>query len=115
MTGGWGPVDVVASVRYAGRFFLDNTEDLRKYPELKEDPSYIHRINQAFTTVDLGAKIDIGSRLPELLGARKMVIDLRINNAFDSLYTTFGYVWGPEPTWIPAATRSFYGGLTVDW
>ena len=115
LTGGWGPVDVVASVRYAGRFFLDNTEDLRKYPELKEDPSYIHRINQAFTTVDLGAKIDIGSRLPELLGARKMVIDLRINNAFDSLYTTFGYVWGPEPTWIPAATRSFYGGLTVDW
>ncbi|MEN8162779.1 MAG: TonB-dependent receptor, partial [Acidobacteriota bacterium] len=49
MTGGWGPVDVVASVRYAGRFFLDNTEDLRKYPELRDDPGYIHRVNEAFT------------------------------------------------------------------
>ncbi len=115
LTGGWGPVDVVASVRYAGRFFLDNTEDLRKYPELTEDPEYIHRINDAFTTVDLGAKINAGRVLASLIGAENVVVDLRIINVLDSLYTTFGYVWGPEPTWIPAATRSLYGGLTVDW
>ncbi|RLE27081.1 MAG: hypothetical protein DRJ65_03880 [Acidobacteria bacterium] len=115
LTGGWGPVDLLVSVRYAGRFYLDNTEDLRKYPELKDRPDYIHRVNEAFTTVDLGAKINAGQSLASLIGAKAIVVDLRINNVFDSLYTTFGYVWGPEPTWIPAATRSVYGGLTVDW
>ena len=115
LTGGWGPVDVVASVRYAGSFYLDNTEDLIKYPELKEDPSYIHRVNEAFTTLDFGAKINAGQSLASLIGARSVVIDLRVNNVLDDLYTTFGYVWGPEPTWIPAATRSVYGGVTVDW
>ncbi|RLE29876.1 MAG: hypothetical protein DRJ61_13715 [Acidobacteria bacterium] len=115
LTGGWGPVDVVASVRYAGKFYLDNTEDLRKYPELKDDPDSIHRVNEAFTTVDLGAKINAGQSLASLIGAKSIVVDFRINNVFDNLYTTFGYVWGPEPTWIPAATRSVYGGMTVDW
>lgn len=114
-TGGWGPVDLLASIRYAGKFYLDNTEDLRKYPELAEDPNYIHRINEDFVTVDLAAKVDAGRSLARVLGARAVAIDLRVNNLFDDLYTTFGYVWGPEPTWIPAATRSFYGGVTVDW
>ncbi len=115
LTGGAGPVDAVVTVRYVGSFFLDNTENLRKYPDLTEDPAYIDRVNEAFLTADLGLKIDLGPTLPHLIGARKSLVDLRVNNLFDSLYTTFGYVWGPEPTWIPAATRSFYGGLTIDW
>ena len=115
LTGGVGPVDAVVTVRYVGEFFLDNTENLRKYPELTEDPAYIDRVNEAFVTTDLGLKIDLGTTFPGLIGARESTVDLRINNLFDSLYTTFGYVWGPEPTWIPAATRSFYGGLTIDW
>ena len=59
--------------------------------------------------------VNAGQSLASLIGAKVIVVDLRINNVFDSLYTTFGYVWGPEPTWIPAATRSVYGGVTVDW
>ncbi len=115
LTGGWGPVDLLLAGRYVGQFFLDNTEDMRKDPAAREDPTYIHRVNDAFTTVDFAAKVDLGPKTAGLIGAQDVIIDLRVNNLLDRLYTTFGYVWGPEPTWIPAATRSLYCGLTVDW
>jgi iron complex outermembrane receptor protein len=115
LTGGWGPVDGLVSIRHVGEFFLDNSEDERKNPGLRDDPDYIHRINEAFTTVDLGLKIDLGPAAAGLIGAGQAVVDVRVNNVFDELYTTFGYVWGPEPTWIPAATRSTYVGVTLDW
>jgi iron complex outermembrane receptor protein len=115
VTGGWGPVDGLVSIRHVGEFFLDNTQDERRNPDIRDDPSYIHKVNEAFTTVDLALKVDLGPSAARLVGAGTAVVDLRVNNVFDELYTTFGYVWGPEPTWIPAATRSTYVGLTLDW
>lgn len=115
ITGGWGPVDGLLSIRHVGEFYLDNSEDSRKNPEIRDDPDYIHRVNEAFTTADLALEVDLGPGTAELVGASRAAVDLRVNNLFDELYTTFGYVWGPAPTWIPAATRSTYVGVTVDW
>lgn len=110
-----GPVTGVLTLRFVDDFFLDNTEDMRKYPEIRDDPDYVHRVNSAFTVADLAFDIDLGRRAAEAIRAHRLRAQLRINNVADSLYTTFGYFDGDEPVWIPAATRSAYAGLVFDW
>lgn len=114
LNGGWGPVDVLLSINEVGKFYLDNSEDERKNPEIRDDPDYIHKTNPSYRNVDLSLKIDLG-RGASLIGAEKADLNIRINNLFDTLYTSYGYVWGPEPTWIPASTRGLYAGLSLDW
>jgi len=114
LQGGVGPVDALLTIRRVGRFYLDNTEDMRKDPEARQEPGYVHRVNDAFTTLDLSLQVDLGRPIADLARARMVRLDLRLNNLMDALYTTYGYVW-PEPVWIPAATRSAYVGLTMDW
>jgi len=113
--GGVGPVDLLVDVRHVGRFYLDNTEDLRKLPALRDDPGHIRRVNPAFTVLGLSAEVSLGRRASALVGADDLRLRLRIDNLTDELYTTFGYMGWTEPEWIPAATRSAYLGLTVDW
>jgi len=115
LNAGWGPADFMLTINSTGRFFLDNTEDNRKNPEVPAQPGYIHRINPSYTMVGLAARIDLGRSCADLAAAEKISLDLRVTNVLDTLATSFGYVWGPEPTWIPIATRSFYAGLVIDW
>jgi iron complex outermembrane receptor protein len=115
LTGGAGVADVLLSIRHVGKIYLDNTENQRKNPELRAQPDHIDRINDAFTVLDLSAQIDLGQTLAELVQARALTLDLRINNLTDKLYTTFGYMDGSDPMWMPAATRSIYAGITADW
>jgi len=115
LTGGVGPVDLSMRLRHVGEFFLDNTEDLRREPERRDAPGYIHRVNPSYTTVDLSAEMSLGPTVAEAIGARDARLRLRVNNLTDELYTTFGYMGWTEPEWIPAATRSAYVGLLVDW
>jgi outer membrane receptor protein involved in Fe transport len=96
-------------------FFLDNTEDMRNFPEIRNNPDYIHRVNPAFTTLDLGLEADLGRTVAGLLSASRISLRLRVNNLTDELYTTFGYFDGSQPVWIPAATRNAYLGLIFDW
>ena len=98
-----------------GIVFLDNTEDMRKFPDARDAPEYIHRVNDAFTVADLTIEADLGNRIADLVAARKVVLKLQVNNLTDQLYTTFGFFDGWEPVWIPAATRSVYAGLVMDW
>jgi len=115
LTGGVGPVDLSMTLRHVGGFFLDNTEDLRRQPEVRDDPGYIHRVNPSYTTVGLGAEISLGPKIASAIAAREARLRLRVDNLADELYTTFGYMGWTEPEWIPAATRSVYVGLLVDW
>ncbi|MCG6962415.1 MAG: TonB-dependent receptor [Acidobacteria bacterium] len=115
LTGGVGPVDAMLTVRYVGLFYLDNTQDLRKFPLLRDEPGYIHRINPSYTIVNLALQWHLAGTTAELIGARHASVDLRVNNLADRLYTTFGYMDSSQPVWTPAATRSLYAGLTVDW
>ena len=110
-----GPVKGVLTVRYVDDFYLDNTEDMRKYPEIRDDPDYIHRVNDAYTAIDLGLEVDLGQTVANAIQAQQVKATFRVNNLTDSLFTTFGYFDGTQPVWIPAATRSAYAGLVFDW
>ncbi len=115
LVGGVGAVDATLTLRHVGRFYLDNTEDMRKHPAARQVPDYVHRINDPYTTADLAFQMDLGKRVASALGAKRAALDLRANNLFDSLYTSFGYFDGEQPVWIPAATRTFFAGLSCDW
>ena len=65
--------------------------------------------------LDLGLEVDFGRTVAELISARRVSMQLRVNNLTDQLFTTFGYFDGYQPVWIPAATRNGYVGLTFDW
>ena len=110
-----GPVTGVLTVRYVDDFYLDNTEDMRKFPEIRNDSDYIHRVNDAYTAIDLGIEFDLGRTVAEAIKARTVKANFRVNNLTDALFTTFGYFDGYQPVWIPAATRSAYAGLVFDW
>ncbi len=88
--------------RHAGRFFLDNTDDDA-------------RVNPASTIVDAAIRVPLPSRLTLRAGLGRVECDLRIHNVFDRRYTTFGYVEGDVPLYIPAAGRNVYVGLTSRW
>ncbi len=114
LTSGWGPMDVLLTLRYVGEFYLDNTEDMRADPEARQEPGYIHRTNDDFFVAGLSFRFDLGERAARAIAARKILVDLRFDNLSDELYTTFGYM-DDQPYWTPAATRSVYAGITVDW
>jgi iron complex outermembrane receptor protein len=115
LRGGAGPVDGFLQLRFVDHFYLDNSQDMRKFPEISGDPDYIHRVNPAYAVLDLGIDLDLGRAVASLISARRVSLQVRANNLTDELYTTFGYFDGVQPLWIPAATRSGYLGLTCDW
>ncbi len=114
LIGAVGPVDFMLTIRHVSQFYLDNTEDNKNNPELKEDPDYVNVVNPAYTTADFSIRADLGPKAAGFIAAKGVLLDLRINNITNELYTTFGYNW-PEPVWIPAATRAIYGGFVIDW
>jgi iron complex outermembrane receptor protein len=115
LRGGAGPVDGFVQLRYVDTFYLDNTEDMRKYPSIRNDPGYIHRVNEAYAVIDLGLEAELGAAVASLVDAQRVAVRIRVNNLADQLYTTFGYFDGEQPVWIPSATRNAYAGLVFDW
>jgi len=115
LRGGAGPVDGFLQFRFVDDFYLDNTQNMRKFPEIRREPDYVDRVNPAYAVLDLGLDVDLGHTLAQLISARRISLQVRANNLTDELYTTFGYFDGVQPVWIPAATRNGYVGLTVDW
>jgi len=115
LRGGAGPVEGFLQFRFVDDFYLDNSQDMRKYPEISADPDYIHRVNPAYSVFNLGLDLDLGRAVADLISARRVSLQVRANNLTDALYTTFGYFDGVQPVWIPAATRNGYLGLTFDW
>ena len=97
---GAGRVTLV--LRHVGRFYLDNTQNAG-------------RVNPAWTTADAAAKVPLPARKLGRLGPGQWSLDLRVHNLFDRRYTTFGYVDGGVPLFIPAAGRNVYAGLAMGW
>ncbi|NJN64250.1 MAG: TonB-dependent receptor [Acidobacteria bacterium] len=84
----WGRVEVGAL--HTGRIFVDNSETR----ERSVDPSTVAHL-------DLSVPLQRWSGWP--IEAR-----VRVNNVFDTEYESFGYFWGVEPTFLPAAgTHAF--------
>jgi outer membrane receptor protein involved in Fe transport len=98
---------------HAGRQYLDNTENERKNPALRDDPSWVDRTIEPWTSVNAA----VGWTVPEAWGSQGLELSLRVQNVFDERYETAGYLdypapsFLPTPVWIPAATRSFFAGV----
>ncbi len=108
----FGPARISLTGRHVGRFYLDNTEDDRKDPAARTAPGYLRRVNPAYGILDATLRTDLPKRWPRRIGARRMGLELRVNNLLDNRYTAFGYMDG-EPLFIPAATRALYLGLSL--
>jgi iron complex outermembrane receptor protein len=108
-----GAVQLALSGRYVGRFYLDNTEDNRSNPELRQQTGYVPLINPAFTVLDVAARAALPGSLSRDLGMSTIELQVRVNNLLDTRYTAFGYVDSGEPLFIPAATRNLFVGLNL--
>ncbi|GAB4223323.1 MAG: TonB-dependent receptor [Acidobacteriota bacterium] len=86
----WGRVELGAL--HTGRIYVDNSETR----ERSVDPSTVLHLDAAWTLARRGA-----------------TLRLRINNLLDEEYESFGYFWGVEPTFIPAAGRHAF--LMLSW
>jgi iron complex outermembrane receptor protein len=100
------------TLKACDRFYLDNTQDNRKNPQLRQQPGYVSLVNPGFAVVDLALKRPLPQGMARGLGLAGLSLELRVNNLLDRRYTAFGYVDNGEPQFIPAATRNFYFGLT---
>ena len=98
--GEWRGARASVSLRRVGRFYLDNTQDSG-------------RVNDAYTTVDVSGHVPFPAAWSQTIGVSRMAMTVRLNNVFDQRYTTFGYVDGGEPLFIPAASRNVFMGFTL--
>ena len=103
------------SMQYIGKQYLDNSEDERKNPSIKNLPGYINKTIEPYTVFNASISYNL---MPALNFVNKYLqrveFTFRINNIFDKLYETTGNVdsYGTS-YWIPAATRNFYLDLKV--
>jgi len=108
-----GGVKGTLTFRAVDRFFLDNSEDNRKNPELRRQPGYVPLVNPGFVVLDASLKRALPGSLVRGIGLNAMELELRVNNLLNRRYTAFGYVDDGEPQFIPAAGRHIYVGLTT--
>jgi iron complex outermembrane receptor protein len=121
----FGPAKLVLGARRIGRIFLDNSENERKNPGARLEPSWVDKKIPPFTLFDLVATVD----LAQLARGRSKSLALKVHldNLFDKRYAAFGYSYpnpyGTElPGWcsrsfcsefIPGSTRNLFVGMTV--
>jgi iron complex outermembrane receptor protein len=93
-------------LRRVGRIYLDNSENERKDPSVREAPGYVDKTIEPYTLADG----DLAVRLSGRPGERGLVLELHADNLLDERYSASGYVYG-APYFYPAATRSLYAGF----
>jgi len=104
------------SLQYIGEQYLDNSENDRKNPDLRNQIGYIDKIINPYTVVNAGLSYNFAaminkSRQNKLF--KECEISFKANNIFNVLYETTGYISGDIPYWIPAATGNFYISLQL--
>jgi iron complex outermembrane receptor protein len=99
-----------------GRQYLDNTEDNRKSPALREEPGYQHRYIEQHAVLNGRVSLD----LTGLTGFRPfssstLALDIHAMNLTDLKYETAGYVFFDVPYFIPAADRNVFASLRAEF
>lgn len=99
-------------MQYIGKQYLDNSENERKDPSLRNQPGYVDKVISPYSVLNAG----INFNLNKIINSKyfnKFELSLRGNNLLNRLYETYGSVDGAgTPYWIPAATRNFYLDIT---
>ncbi|MFZ1321622.1 MAG: TonB-dependent receptor [Ignavibacteria bacterium] len=104
------------TMQYIGKQYLDNSENERKDPSIRVQPGYVDKFIDAYTVFNAGISVDMMSftknkNIKNVFS--KLQLDFKINNIFNSLYETSGYVSYGVPYWLPAATTNYYAELKV--
>ncbi len=109
-----GAAQLAVAGRYVGRLYLDNTQDNRRNPQLRQAPGYVPLVNPGYAVVDASLRTPLPSALAQSLGVKRLDLDVRLNNLFNRMYTAFGYIGDDgSPLFIPAATRNAFVALTL--
>ena len=109
-----GAAQLAVAGRYVGRFYLDNTQDNRRNPELRQAPGYVPLVNPGYAVLDVSLRTPLPAALAHSLGAKRLDLDVRLNNVLGRRYTAFGYIGDDgSPLFIPAATRNAFVALTL--
>jgi len=102
-----------------GRQYLDNSEDNRKDPALRNAPGYQKKLIEEHAVLNGLISLDLnGITRRRLLDARALTLEIRSMNLTDLRYETAGYfdpVYTNLPYFIPAATRNIFVSLKADF
>jgi iron complex outermembrane receptor protein len=113
---GRGGVRAGLTVVETGRQYLDNTEDNRMDPALRDAPGYQKKYIPEHAVLNADLSLDLAKvfgRQP--LDARRLLLDLRVLNLTDLRYETSGYVYTEVPYFYPAAGRNAFVSLTAEF
>ena len=106
-----GPARLALSVVDVGVQYLDNSEDNRKNPSLRETPGYQRKRVEASTVLNGVATLGLGNGVARSIGAESIDLDLRGFNLTNLRYESAGYVYAEVPYYFPSAMRHFYVSL----
>ncbi|CAN5420927.1 TonB-dependent receptor [soil metagenome] len=104
-------------LQYIGKQYIDNSENERKDPSMREVPGYVDKVIEPYSVVNSGISFDplkAFGRKGLFRSVRSFRIDLKINNIFNEYYTPTGNVdYTGTSNWIPAALRNFYMSVSL--
>jgi iron complex outermembrane receptor protein len=99
-----------------GRQYLDNSQDNRKDPALRDAPGYQHKFVEEHAVLNAALTLDltplVGTRA---LAQRSLALDLHALNLTGLRYETSGYVFDEIPYFYPASKRSVFAALRVEF
>lgn len=99
-----------------GRQYLDNTEDNRKNPSLRETPGYQHRYIEQHAVLNGRVSLDVtGLTGLRPFSSSTLALDIHALNLTDLKYETAGYVFFDVPYFIPAAGRNVFASLRAEF
>lgn len=105
------------TMQHIGRQYLDNSENERKNPSVKNTAGYVDKVIEPYVVFNGGISYNFMNLISDKSlrkSIRNFDLEFKVNNIFDRLYETTGSVdsYG-TPYWIPAATRNFYLNLKI--
>jgi iron complex outermembrane receptor protein len=113
----FGPVRLELSGRYVGRIFLDQSENERKNPALRDQPDWVDKEIDPYGVLAFRAVADLSRYVKRDAGS--LTLRLTVDNLLDKNYAQFGYSYPNDDTYttfysefFPAATRSVLAGVT---
>jgi iron complex outermembrane receptor protein len=110
-----GPARISLAMVDIGRQYLDNTEDNRKNPTLRDAPGYQKKVVEPSTVLNAALSLDLGRGVARGLGIQSLTLDARGMNLTDLRYETAGYVFAEVPYFYPAARRNAFVGLRAEF
>jgi len=104
------------TVHEIGRQFLDNSQDNRKDPTLRDVPGYQKKLIEEHAILDGLVSFDLTRLIgAHPLDAQRLLLEVRGMNLTGLRYETSGYVFDEIPYFYPAATRNWFVSLKADF